>query len=374
MHTSFSTLAIGTLVLSAAAIVHEAGTGVGVSPGTLSDAAPMAVARAAHTATALSDGRVLVAGGFTVPGSPQGAELYDPATSRFEPLPPMHTTRHSHTATLLPDGRVLVTGGYGTGNTTLASAEVFDPATRRFLPVGSLTEPRSDHIAVLLADGKVLLVGGLGPGWTFLASAEIFDPSTGTSTRTGAMAVARESHVGVRLDDGRVLVVGGHRGRRAEIVLHASAELYDPVTGTFAPTGGMRTRRHKHDAVRLPDGRVLVTGGSDERDNRGVYDSSELYDPTTGVFRDGPRMQRGRYKHARSSLVLSNGTVLIGGGASRAEVYDPRSDRFTLVSGRAELAGQFGAVAPLPDGGALITGGYGADVGPRPSAWRYRPE
>lgn len=373
MQINFIVPALAALAMGATAFLHDAPPLGDPTTGTLTNTVPMAVARSSHSATALADGRVLVAGGFVTKGSPVGAELYDPTASRFEPLPAMHTTRHSHTATRLADGRVLLTGGYGAGNTTLASAEVFDPRTRRFTLAGSLTEPRADHVAVLLQDGRVLIVGGLGPGWTFLASAEIFDPSTGRSTRTGAMAVARESHVGVRLDDGRVLVIGGHRGRRADIVLHTSAEIFDPTTGRFTMTGAMGTRRHKHDAVLLPNGQVLVTGGADERDNRGVYDSSELYDPAAGRFRDGPRMQLGRYKHARSSVVMPNGTVLIGGGATRAEIYDPQRNRFTLVDGDAEMAGQFSAVAPLPDGGALITGGYGDGTGPRASAWRYRP-
>lgn len=373
MHVSLSTVALAALAIGTASVASPAPPTGGASPGTLAAAANMRAARAAHTATALSDGRVLVAGGFVTKGSPAGAELFDPATSRFEALPPMRTTRHSHTATLLPDGRVLLTGGYGVGSATLASAELFDPGTRQFTSVGSLTEPRADHVAILLDDGRVLVVGGLGPGWTFLATAELFDPVTGRFARTGAMAVARQSHVGARLADGRVLVVGGHRGRRTEMVLYASAEVYDPATGRFQPTGALKTRRHKHDAVLLPDGRVLVTGGSDQRDYRGVYDSSELYDPVTGGFSDGPRMQRGRYKHARSSVVLPNGAVLIGGGAPRAEVYDPQRNQFTLVGARVEMAGQFAAVAPLPDGGALITGGYGNGTGPRASAWRYRP-
>jgi hypothetical protein len=373
MDTTIRVALIAALAIGTATVARSAAPPHIEATGSLTDAAPMQVPRAAHTATPLTDGRVLVAGGFKTAGSPAGAELYVPATSRFEPLPPMIVTRHSHTATRLPDGKVLLTGGYGAGNATLASIELFDPASGRFQAAGSMTEPRSDHEAVLLRDGRVLLVGGLGPGWTFLSSAEIFDPTTWKSTPTGAMAEARESHVAVRLADGRVLVVGGHRGRRADIVLHASAEIFDPSTGRFVPTGAMRTRRHKHDAVVLPSGQVLVTGGAEERDNRGIYDTTELYDPATGRFRDGPRMQRGRYKHARSSVVLPTGMVLIGGGASRAEVYDPHRNHFTLVGGHAEVPGQFGAVATLPDGGALITGGYGGNIAARAGAWRYRP-
>ncbi len=125
----------------------------------------------------------------------------------------------------------------------------------------------------------MLLVGGTGTGWTFLASAEIYDPGTGTFTATGAMGEPREGHAAVRLVDGRVLVTGGHRGRGAATVVSRTAEIYDVATGRFMPTGAMTIRRHKHDAVTLGDGRVLVLGGADERDNEGVYASVEVFDP-----------------------------------------------------------------------------------------------
>jgi len=344
------------------------------APGRLIETEAMSAVRMAHTATALADGAVLVAGGFTDRSQAhKSAQLFDARTRRFIALPAMGTPRYSHTATLLPDGRVLLAGGYVEGSTQTASAELFDPKTRQFLPTGSLRQPRSDHVAVPLTDGRVLIAGGLGPGWEFLASAEIYDPRTGRFTPTGAMTVARESHVGVRLNDGTVLIVGGHRDRRERITLYASTELYDPRTGTFTRGADMRVRRHKHDAVLLPDGRVLVTGGSDERDDRGVYTSTELYDPVARRFRDGPTLQRGRYKHAGSARVLPNGLVLLAGGAEEAEVFDPTAQTFSVVSGTPRMAGQFSASASLPGGGVLITGGYGGGTGPRASAWEYRP-
>jgi len=177
----------------------------------------------------------------------------------------------------------------------------------------------------------------------------------------------------VRLLDGRVLVAGGHRGRGADIRLHLSAEICNPATGAFTRVGDMGIRRHKHDAVLLPDGRVLIAGGSGERDDRGVYDSSELFDPKAETFTAGPRMNLGRYEHAGSSMVLPSGLVLIAGGAPQAEVYDPRNRTFGLVPGDARMAGLFSAAAPLRRGGALITGGYGNGGGPRSSACLYRP-
>jgi len=351
----------------------EAQHGARTSPGRLVATAAMSAARAAHTATALRDGRVLVAGGSPETGSAHGAEVYLAEAGRFAPLPPMLITRHSHSATLLPDGRVLIAGGFGEGGTTLAAAELFDPATNSFLATGPLGAARSGHVAVLLETGKVLVAGGLGPGWDFLASAELYDPATGRFWPAGSMTVARESHVGVRLQDGRVLVVGGHRGRRENITIHASAEIFDPATGRFTRVGDMLTRRHKHDAVLLPDGRVLVHAGSDERDDRGMYDSTELFDPRTGTFAAGPRMRLARHKHAGTSLALPGGRVLVAGGAPQAEVYDPQVRSFAVVPDTARMAGQFSAVAPLKDGGVLITGGYGNGGGPRASAWLYRP-
>lgn len=343
------------------------------SDGLLVAAPAMSAKRAAHTATALRDGRVLVAGGFTEKGSAKGAEVYDSEAGGFASLPPMRTNRHSHSATLLPDGKVLIAGGYGEGSTTLATAEVFDPATNTFATTGSLVAPRAGHVAVLLGTGKVLVAGGLGPAWNVLSSAELYDPATGRFSPTRSLTVARESHVAVRLQDGRVLVVGGHNGLRGKLKLLASTEIYDPASSEFSAANDMRVRRHKHDGVLLPDGRVLITGGSDERDDRGVYSSSELFDPRKGAFTPAPPMRLGRYKHAGTSLVLPNGLVLIAGGAPQAELYDPRGNAFALVRGEPRMAGQFSAVASLKTGGALITGGYGNGGGPRSATWFYRP-
>ena len=231
---------------------------------------------------------------------------------------------------------------------------------------------RAAHTATALPDGRVLIAGGFVEKGS-AKGAERYGLATGRFSPTGSMTVARESHMGVRLLDGRALIAGGHRGRRADITLYASAEIYDPASGAFSRAGDMRIRRHKHDAVVLPDGQVLITGGSDEGDARGVCDSSELFDPKTETFTAGPTMKLGRYKHAGSSLVLPSGLVLVAGGAPQAEVYDPRNRTFVLVPGDARMAGQFSAVAQLRTGGALITGGYGNGGGPRSSAWLYQP-
>ncbi len=355
------------------ALAAVAGALMGASDASLVATQDMRAARMSHSSTTLLDGRVLIAGGFVTKGSPAGAELFDPKTERFSALPPMMHTRHSHTATRLPDGRVLIVGGHTDIGGPTAGAELFDPRTNRFTPTtGTPIAARADHIAVLMDNGQVLIAGGLGPDWTFLSSAELYDPATGRFTATGSMTERRESHVAVRLRDGRVLVAGGHRGRREQIVLFASAETYDARTGTFTRVGDMQARRHKHDALVLPDGRVMITGGTDERDNRGVYRSTEFFDAANDTFSAGPTMQLPRYKHRSSAVVLPDGLVLLAGGASQAEIFDPARGTFSIVGGTARMAGQFSAVSVMGNGRTLITGGYGSGTGPRASAWIVR--
>ena len=354
--------------------VAAQGSRSGTDAGTLVSAGTMGSARAAHTATALPDGRVLLAGGLSADeNAPGSAELFDPASDAFVPTGPMRTPRQSHTATLLSDGKVLLAGGYDAQGGYLSSAELYDPARATFAPAGSMLSARAGHVAVRLSDGRVLLVGGVGAGWTFLSSAEIYDPETGTFAPTGSMGLPRESHVAVRSEDGRVLIVGGHRGRRADVELYTSVEAYDPATGTFGPAGDMTVRRHKHDAVRLPDGRVLITGGTDERDYDGRYTSAEVFDPRTGTSGGTGTLRLPRYKHEGTSIVLPDGRVLVAGGAAQAEVYDPEAGSFLLVEGDARMVGQFSAAAALPDGRVLVTGGYGEGRGPQAGAWLYSP-
>jgi hypothetical protein len=147
--------------------------------GTFSPTGSMTTARSYHTATLLTDGRVLVAGGITS-GRAASAEIYDPKTGTFIATGSMTTDRYSHTATLLTDGRVLVAGGYGTNSAStnsasLASADIYDPRAGTFSATGSMTTARGGQSATLLTDGRVLIAGGLF-GSSYLASAELYQP------------------------------------------------------------------------------------------------------------------------------------------------------------------------------------------------------
>lgn len=339
--------------------------------GGVAPAASMKTARSAHSATLLPDGNVLVAGGMNGNGNyTDSVEIYSPAKDQFLPAQSMSVRRVGHTATLLPDGKVLIAGGYN--GDYLANAEIYDPATGGFTATGPMTMARSDHIAVLLNNGKVLLAGGLGTGWTFLASAELYDPGTGSFTATGGMTTARESHSATLLKNGQVLIAGGHKDRRAAMTIYSSAEIYDPARGSFSATGNMTIVRHKHAAALLPDGNVLIVGGSDKRDSRGKYDSAEIYQSREGRFKAIGTMNLARFKLANTLITLRDGKILIAGGGERPEIYDPATKTFQLVKGQMDRARFFSAATLLKDGRVLILGGYDNNIESSAKAWLYK--
>ncbi len=353
----------------------------------------MSVSRMGHVAVGLAGGRVLVLGGYSAPEGQSlallaSAEIYDPDAGSFGPTGSMQTARSAMTATLLGDGRVLVAGGYtmdaAGASVPLASAEIYDPGNGTFSRTGSMSVARYNHTATMLPDGKILIAGGTGQGGS-VASAELYDPANGTFSPTGSMTVERTGHTAVALGNGKVLVAGGAqtaRGRQVEYL--ASAELYDPDAATFTLTPSLSTARYNHIAELLPNGRVLVAGGLRLTDTsaRASLSSAELFDPAGTTVEAAASMASSRSEPA--CVRLSNGRVLLagglvlaqggGGGASyldAAEVFDP--DSGTWLDAGSMTVKRAGATATLISGGRVLIVGGGDNRETLSSAEIYQP-
>src|SRR6266849_4735206 len=342
--------------------------------------------RFAATATLLANGHVLIAGGVAHEGASSAtAELYDPATRGFALTGGLLTGRSRHTATLLQTGKVLITGGIDKDGKPVRAAELYDPASGRFLATGNMLEGRYDHTATLLANGKVLITGGgtTTRGVTNTDTAELYDPASGTFSHTGTvtryydttsekffykgqMNATHAMHTATLLPNGDVVIAGG---MDADGKPQALVEIYHPASGKFALTTkafphtgtAMTDVRCEHTASILPNGQVLIAGGSD---TNGVLATAELYDPAQGTFTcvggrsGGPislcKQSMTDFRTYALAVPLADGQVLIAGGyntwhnrtAARekfsgpvafnilnsAEIYNPASGAFTSTT------------------------------------------
>ncbi|MDY7226945.1 Kelch repeat-containing protein [Hyalangium rubrum] len=226
----------------------------------------------------------------------------------------------------------------------------------------SLNEARWSHTASLLPSGQVLVVGGLGgDGSEVLASAELYEPSTGTWSMTGKMIEPRVGHTATVLPSGQVLVTGGHNARGTL----ASSELYEPATGTWTSTGNLSEPRASHTAGLLPSGKVLIVGGRHE--DLSPYGSVEEYEPAQGTWSLVASMPRTAWYP--KATVLPSGKVLITGQPTDNNVtgyvvrYAPDTGSWQTVG--APLIMNSHTCSLLPSGKVLCAGGYGlALVGP----------
>jgi hypothetical protein len=312
---------------------------------------------AARLSVALADGRTLVIAGGLDAQDRFGIATYDPDTGRFSTL---HSTLGdrlltANAAAAFPDGAVAVVGQAATGE---GSVVVFEPdtgAARLFRAAGG-----ASPVPVALADGRILLVGGERGGvWS---GAEILDPRAGTVRATGPMARERGSPAtATLLLDGRVLIVSGAPEPTA------SAELFDPTTGTFTPVGSLAIPRTGFTATLLLDGRVLIAGGIDTTGD-GSTDHlaavAEIFDPRTGSFTQVGALAVPRVFHV--AALLRDGRVLLAGGmdpvlnsrgVASAELFDPVANRFSRIADMTRPR-QGASAVRLPSGEVLIVGSH----------------
>ncbi|HEU4385559.1 MAG TPA: kelch repeat-containing protein [Anaeromyxobacteraceae bacterium] len=302
--------------------------------------APAPVAYTQHLAMALADGGALVMGGNTSesPNVPDASSShrFDPVTETVSAGPDLAFSANA--GFTLPvelggGGFLLVGGGINSGTQLggvdgVRATQLFDATTGRFGRVGDLNfRHRDGGTATALGDGSVLAAGGNFPG---IPAAERYDPASGQWTAVGSMATGRRGHTATRLADGRVLIAGGIACCDVNgEVLSGTAEIYDPASGGFQPTGSMATARALHAATVLADGRVLVTGGLVAADGSTTA-SAEVYDPSTGQFGPAGAMQVSRLVH--SAILLTDGRVLALGGlraSAATDIFDPAEGRWS---------------------------------------------
>lgn len=205
-----------------------------------------------------------------------------------------------------------------------ASPAIGDPANPvgRWDATGSMNEVRgswyigAQPAAVVLRDGRVLVAGGRGEELQPLASAELYDPDTGVWTPTGSMNVGREAQTMSLLPDGRVLASGGlgwNYGTNTFAGYMSSAEVYDPATGTWSLVAPMQFGREAASATLLGNGKVLVAGGVCCGPASPGIRSAELYDSGSGTWTRAGDMPEGHSDH--TATLLRDGRVLVAGGA-----------------------------------------------------------
>lgn len=309
--------------------------------GTWSVTGGLASARSAHTATLLNGtGDVLVVSGTT-------AEVFNPYSNVSAPTGAPIYERTKHTATALSSGKVLVAGGW-IGSAPLYwrhSAEVYDQSTGTWTATSNtMSTPRGNHTATLLDSGKVLVVGGNSTNGE-TNTAELYDPATNAWSPAAPALTASAGHAATLLYSGKVLVTGGS----ASSVALQSAQEYDPATNTWERKTSMPRARTGHLSVRLYSGLVLVLGGG--------HDAVDRYDPymATAWWYSSPTLPFGA--SAVSATLLYSGYVLVTHANGQASLYDPSTDAWMSAGAlTAPLSGH--AATLLHSGQVLVTGGF----------------
>lgn len=282
----------------------------------------------------------------------------------------LESPRFGHSATLLSDGRVLVLGGENLDGDEIRAAELYDPSTEEWTTVASTPVAFRNHTAVILRSGRVLIVGGGPsaegnyPSGMVSERAWLLDVDTWTWTETGSLITARSHHTATVLADGRVLIVGGAGATQTAGAQFADcladAELYDEDVGAFSSAGSMSVPRVFHAATMLPSGEVLVVGGANETGFS--FSSSEIYDPEDHSWRESESLTSDdRFRHAM--VTLRSGNVLVAAGKKAnvafldsAEILD---DAGWHEVGTVDRGGNGATMSLLQSGHAIFIGGYG---------------
>ena len=277
----------------------------------------MSTLRANETATLLPNGKVLIAGGAVDNSTwTNTTDIYDPATRTISAGPDMSDMREGAVAALLPNGMVLIAGGRNQFG-TLASTDLYHPRKNTITPGPPMKVARYDCAIVELGNGKIMIIGGFGAVTQSqpLSSTEIYNPATNTfaaTSKTPTLNDARGGAEATRLPSGKVLVAGG----TDSTAVLATTEIYHPAANKFTVGPDMSGPRKFHSQILLPNGRVLIAGGYADNTGTNVVSTTDLYRPATNTIKPGPDMNDPRA--LAGWTLLPNGKVLIAGGSNGA--------------------------------------------------------
>jgi hypothetical protein len=323
--------------------------------------APIAMVQRHQNGAAVSllDGRAMVLGGLhntydaandTWKSEVSAAvEIFDPASGVWTEAASFPEPRHYHSATVLSDGRVLVVGGstfVGCCTEEKRTAFLYDPTSDSWKTVAPSNEPHLGHSAVALDDGRVLLVDQFYN--------EIYDPATDVWTNVPTSPVHFQYFQSIRLHDGRVLAAAGCTAPDYQ----RQSEIFDPTTSTW--TAQLMNAPHCWGRLAmLPDGRVLAAGGFDWEATDHEQTASEIFDPATNHWTPTAPMNTPHSSFALTTM--SDGSILAAGGffywnEPKAEIFDPTTGQWWSVPDMTVPRWQ-GIGLPLPDGSILVTGG-----------------
>jgi murein DD-endopeptidase MepM/ murein hydrolase activator NlpD/N-acetylneuraminic acid mutarotase len=280
----------------------------------------------------LANGKVLVATGYAKSGLTSSSHLFDPVSRSWTTTGNVNQARglHNNAIVKLNDGTILIAGGEGPNVSDLASVELYNLSTGKWTLTDPLSTPRR-YLAIVLENGKVLATGGAkgtSRDTRYLESSEIYDPASGQWTYSGDLNIPREGAPEiVLLQNGKVLLAGGYY-KDAYI---DKAEVYDPTTGEWT-ISQMPYAWGGATLTVLENGKVLVAGGSIGLATKTAVVSSKamLYNPVNNSWTQTASMRAPRGGH--NSALLSDGKVLIiGGGTTTAEIYDPKTEQWTIA-------------------------------------------
>ncbi len=287
---------------------------------TFADVSPPLGPVSFDAAAVLPSGKVIFPGGRVVGDGASTAQLFDPTTKTWTAGPSMANRHREHTATALTDGRVVVIGSHSPFTGGTSSVEIFDESTGAWTNGPNLTRRRGGHTAIRLGSGKVLIFGGQDDATDDLSFAEVIDATASTATRTADAPswVPVPATPGTLLPSGKVLFT------------HKSfAEIYDPTLDTWATASVAPKLLQGFTLTTLASGKVLLAGGFVNDLSGNTYESGAyLFDETAGSWTATSSMASPRSEHG-ALLLPSVGTVLVAGGSvgaggvSSAELYRP---------------------------------------------------